>query len=84
MGTRKSETGVSDGQRRTTNVRRRNLTSARTERGRDPSRLRAGVSYRGKRRTKTARFTENVPFLCPFLRQGRQGKQDGAPGKALW
>lgn len=35
-----------------------------------------------RQKRNTPPFADSAPFLRPFLRQGRQGKQDGAPEKA--
>jgi hypothetical protein len=40
------------------------------------------ATLRRDNRSAKTRLTDNVPFLRPFLRQGRQDKQDGAPAKA--
>ena len=46
-------------------------------------RLKAEGLHPGSNGTqKTPPFAKGAPFLRPFLRQGRQGKQDGAPKKA--
>ena len=36
-----------------------------------------------KQEAKSPPFARFAPFLRPFLRQGRQGKQDGAPANAV-